>query len=1126
MSSTTTSESRSSSPATPATPDSPGYLHTPVINDDMEISSWYSAVTASDSTYWRQDSQHDFEPGKHEEDSMMLTLDDLIQEHAYDEWVSSNSSSCSILISARSSSSSASPPSSAPARTVPKQLATPLPSSSFHISESSPSSSASAFTSEVIPRFTALPERKRATSSNSHVVRPPRESCSSLQIMTPSIPATGAKSRVETQIRVSVDLAHTVSLSGEYDRVGSWKWICLPKGAATKKRTRKEGKIDPKPEDTLYLTAEVTCASPPHAPVSKRVARKIAQRVRPQRPDSDSPDSNADPTSRAPFTIVQFNCAEVLEYDSGTAVLPLRITCYCRHHRERIGFHVHFKMSDHTGRVVATGRTAPIMITDDHKSTSSSAKQTSADTPTDAEIVADASSRPGSKRKCVDSPETSQKRARNAQFNGVAPGSPAASVDSPSNVPTREATPAQAFGPSFASFASMDPAAPPTSDDAQLDSLVASTLASISSPGQVLPIGHPLSPSAFLPTAPSSPRSVAAAANAVEQALSTPTAVPPLPFLFFQSNPPSVGLPKPRIHRLIPAQGPCSGGIEVTVLGANFPPGLQLDCVFGDVVASRTDRWSENTLVCLLPPRAVSGVVGVWFNGIPKEEDGSPPCLFTYVDESERSLCAYSPCALQPVLMSLLRMELALQVVGLKMTGKIEDAKSIAMRIIAPENGNGSSSSALTSSVTNNLAQLASSWSLDLRGAGSHSDVEKLVLQTLALLDMQLDTSSPAISIARAISHANGNGQSLLHLAAFGSLPGLVRFLIRHGADLDARDRNGFTALHFAGFIGARQCARLLLDAGADAEIVDASGRTAQELAAFNFASVRATGSVEDGEQSSSSVEEVEDEESRWGDAEEESEVEVVIRRRRPRNSRRADPAPRVVSSSEDEKRPVPRAETDKMREATGANDKQVESLLDTLQRKFAPAQGLLPQLAVPWLPLPQMPTVFPAFFHPQLVQDVAAVRAFLTPQEWRAYWEKWMILSRTQQHDEPPPMYTPRVEVDTDTKPTAAVRAEPVIERTPETVPAAESVQGPSSERTSRRAVYKTAPPVPAREVDAYTYRPVKQHGQKEDKMLLLFWIPILIIALIWAFVHGVRLGLHGMRSASLAPIRAIMRV
>jgi hypothetical protein len=64
--------------------------------------------------------------------------------------------------------------------------------------------------------------------------------------MTPNIPESGTKSRVETQVRVTVDLAHASSSSGEqhqYDRVGSWKWLKLPPGTSTKKRTRREGKI-------------------------------------------------------------------------------------------------------------------------------------------------------------------------------------------------------------------------------------------------------------------------------------------------------------------------------------------------------------------------------------------------------------------------------------------------------------------------------------------------------------------------------------------------------------------------------------------------------------------------------------------------------------------------------------------------------------------------------------------------------------------------------------------------------------------------------------------------------------------------------------------------------------------
>jgi len=46
-------------------------------------------------------------------------------------------------------------------------------------------------------------------------------------------------------VRVTVDLADASSSSDpfKYDRVGSWKWLKLPPGTATKKRTRKQGKI-------------------------------------------------------------------------------------------------------------------------------------------------------------------------------------------------------------------------------------------------------------------------------------------------------------------------------------------------------------------------------------------------------------------------------------------------------------------------------------------------------------------------------------------------------------------------------------------------------------------------------------------------------------------------------------------------------------------------------------------------------------------------------------------------------------------------------------------------------------------------------------------------------------------
>src|SRR5438445_1884301 len=60
----------------------------------------------------------------------------------------------------------------------------------------------------------------------------------SLPIMFPSIPEGGTKSRVETQVRITMDLAHSSSSDPfKYDRVGSWKWLKLPQGTATKRRS-------------------------------------------------------------------------------------------------------------------------------------------------------------------------------------------------------------------------------------------------------------------------------------------------------------------------------------------------------------------------------------------------------------------------------------------------------------------------------------------------------------------------------------------------------------------------------------------------------------------------------------------------------------------------------------------------------------------------------------------------------------------------------------------------------------------------------------------------------------------------------------------------------------------------
>ena len=157
--------------------------------------------------------------------------------------------------------------------------------------------------------------------------------------------------------------------------------------------------------------------------------------------------------------------------------------------------------------------------------------------------------------------------------------------------------------------------------------------------------------------------------------------------------------PVPVITRIIPGEGPVSGGVEITVLGSGFhgmlggfsvlffspfqnfvekkkhtlslifliffcllrPDGLTVH--FGDTPAIPTHYWSETTLVCVLPPSLVAGVVPVvvkQVDGTGREGGGGGGSTFLYKDDSDRAL-----------------MELALQVLGLRMTGRVEDARQV-----------------------------------------------------------------------------------------------------------------------------------------------------------------------------------------------------------------------------------------------------------------------------------------------------------------------------------------------------------------------------------------------------------------------------------------------------------------
>ncbi|KAI9488231.1 hypothetical protein BDB00DRAFT_772863 [Zychaea mexicana] len=513
-----------------------------------------------------------------------------------------------------------------------------------------------------------------------------------MQIRVLGVPQQGAKSRVETQIKLCIQL-----VTDDGDKAQWWSHLKLPEHMVAKDKLKRQimlstapngtrianvagldsNNMPISPEKMLFLSARVICASDPSRKVvtclgciqreRKRSQRRKENRVKAEIEEEKRPADDEKSLAMEEQKVLLFNCSEVVDFSSGDTILPTRITCYCRHHNERLGFCIYFEMQDHTGETVASGMSPPIMITDDHKSNKVKA---------------------GRKRP--------RQQLDQSLFSNIAAAAAAAAATTTT------------AGPSSSK-------------------------------------------------------------------ISTQTPPPP--------TPPAVE--RPQLQRLIPNEGPTFGGIEVTILGTNFRSGLTV--MFGDVVASSTHFWSPNTLVCILPAVAEPGPVVVSFKEYPVVMDSQEVMLFTYYNENDRAL-----------------MELALQVVGLKMTGKVEDAREIAMRIVQGGNQNQRSSEGTTGS----------------------ANLERHIIQVLEVMDTMEDVQSSDVSIA------NAQGHTMLHLAAMLGFTKLTLALLDLGCSVDNTDRNGSTALHYASWFGHEDVTRVLLEEGeADPEIYDLQNKRPMHLA-------------------------------------------------------------------------------------------------------------------------------------------------------------------------------------------------------------------------------------------------------------------------------------------------------
>ncbi|SPO23914.1 related to SPT23 - suppressor of TY retrotransposon [Ustilago trichophora] len=797
------------------------------------------------------------------------------------------------------------------------------------------------------------------------VVRPNREGLKDLQVHIHGVPMHGAKSRVETQIRMRIELVRPKTIpAGGWERIGSFTHIKLPPLSGTKRKSKKYQKTDVPPEKTLFVDATVVNATPPHDRVfvckgCRQRERKRAHRKKdPKTPlesqptdeemkslgiDPSAPDAvertQARMEEEEKKRVVLFNCGDFVDFEEGEAVLPTRITCYCRHHKEKVGFCVIFTMRDWQGRLIATGSTPPIMITDDHKSMGIAAqaaqaaaagaasnasspsapaslgviKQVNGTSPrnppqqtqtTDDQSSAAASTSGSATPNgsvCTEAP-VKQRKERSKPYDGNRRRRNTSGKDlnmtpysgTGQNTPSISATSPPAVGNGGVDFSSNDFWNAFATAGTAMTGLGRSnsTSTGTKTPGDASSVGGSPAPAAMigagpvqamqqpngipqqplqLPQMPPQMQAQLAQGSLSPTTLQTnlaslpnfdleqffrnaqagvssgvdfaqlmamaaaaalpphlrPNSTPPGPVnpAFAQASPPSQNhsveqAPVPRISKLIPGEGPTSGGIEVTVLGENFTEGIT--CVFGDVPASNTKVWASNTLVCLLPPSSSPGPVVVSVKGAtqvaqPPPVNG-PLQLFTYIDTTDRAL-----------------MELALQVVGLQMTGQMRSAREVAMRVVGSGGGQQPGMPAAFNGGAGGggigHAQAREAVAGLFTSRSQSSNFQDTLVQFLSLLDADVSTAEHVQPRFDAIRLANKQGHTLLHLATLMGFHRLVEALISRGCPLDARDRNGVTALHFAAIQGRVTIARMLLRAGARDDVADANGLYAIDLA-------------------------------------------------------------------------------------------------------------------------------------------------------------------------------------------------------------------------------------------------------------------------------------------------------
>ncbi|KAK4156661.1 hypothetical protein C8A00DRAFT_40876 [Chaetomidium leptoderma] len=524
---------------------------------------------------------------------------------------------------------------------------------------------------------------------------------------------------------------------------------------------------------------------------------------------------------------------------------PMRIACYCRHHAEKQGFQLIFTLTDHLGQLVAQTMSESIMITDDHKTTSPNP----APKPAPGVPAAMLSPREDLLIQSVPGPslESSPSLDLQAARRSSSSSMPISAVPAEQLQPalaaqhlSRPASPSFPTGPAkrrrgnhSTTKIPSDLAMTPLDTSFMSASRMPSSAAGTAMPTPATSAFSPTPPPAFLqpaelqlfgPGSATPETSTNPFGNNLQTGgnnsqlllpnMSRTSTLANLPTSMFGPTPsarqaPPAGRtaarPAPNaaggqggtqhtqaqgsIYKVIPGEGPVAGGIEVTLMGVGFDPGMKV--FFGDKQAPGTMFWSPQSIVCMLPPSEIAGMVPITVKGL-----NVAPQWFRYVDDSEQQL-----------------LRTALMILGNKMTGGYEDPTEFARRIIKE-------SSSCYPSPSGDMSGLEGSSSRGMANFEGH------LLKLMELMDLSNSTRKPRLNLRRRTT-----GQTMLHLACKMGLHRFVAGLLARGANPDPRDNGGYTALHMASLSDHIEIVRLLISHRADPTLRTLSGLTATDVA-------------------------------------------------------------------------------------------------------------------------------------------------------------------------------------------------------------------------------------------------------------------------------------------------------